>query len=79
MYDDEYFVYNPYAYTVCYIILYYIGNIISAADKLLGDFRKGFLGYGSLEGTYIYLYILYIYIIYYINIRHVGLLLHLLY
>ena len=27
----------------------YQGNSISAADKLLGDFRKGFLGYGSLE------------------------------
>lgn len=28
---------------------FYKGNIISAADKLLGDFRKGLLGYGSLE------------------------------
>ena len=27
----------------------YQGNSISASDKLLGDFRKGFLGYGSLE------------------------------
>jgi len=27
----------------------YQGNSISAADKLLGDFRKGFMGYGSLE------------------------------
>ena len=27
----------------------YKGNLISAADKLLGDFRKGLLGYGSLE------------------------------
>eukprot|EP01038_Epipyxis_sp_PR26KG_P014669 gene14669-19707_t len=30
---------------------YYQGNTISAADKLLGDFRKGLLGYGSLECT----------------------------
>lgn len=29
--------------------LNYKGNLISASDKLLGDFRKGFLGYGSLE------------------------------
>jgi ribosome biogenesis GTPase A len=28
----------------------YRGNLMSAADKLLGDFRKGYLGYGSLEG-----------------------------
>ena len=28
---------------------FYQGNSISAADKLLGDFRKGFVGYGSLE------------------------------
>lgn len=27
----------------------YQGNTISSADKVLGDFRKGFLGYGSLE------------------------------
>jgi hypothetical protein len=27
----------------------YRGNLISAADKILGDFRKGFLGGGSLE------------------------------
>ncbi len=27
----------------------YQGNSISGADKLLGDFRKCFLGYGSLE------------------------------
>ena len=27
----------------------YQGNLISAADKLLGDFRKGFLGFSSLE------------------------------
>lgn len=27
----------------------YQGNSISAADKLLGDFRKGYFGYGSLE------------------------------
>jgi len=25
------------------------GNLISAADKLLGDFRKGLVGWGSLE------------------------------
>ena len=28
---------------------YYRGNEISAADRLLGDFRKGLLGSGSLE------------------------------
>lgn len=28
---------------------YYKGNSVSAADKLLGDFRKGFMGFGSLE------------------------------
>lgn len=28
---------------------FYKGNSISAADKLLSDFRKGFLGFGSLE------------------------------
>ena len=28
---------------------YYRGNITSASDKLLGDFRKGLLGYCSLE------------------------------
>ena len=27
----------------------YKGNAISASDRLLSDFRKGFLGYGSLE------------------------------
>ena len=27
----------------------YQGNSISAADKLLGDFRRGYFGYGSLE------------------------------
>ena len=27
----------------------YKGNSISAADRLLSDFRKGFLGFGSLE------------------------------
>eukprot|EP01039_Chlorochromonas_danica_P002833 gene2833-3092_t len=27
----------------------YRGNVISAADKLLGDFRKNLLGFGSLE------------------------------
>jgi len=27
----------------------YQGNTISSADKVLGDFRKGLLGYGSLE------------------------------
>jgi hypothetical protein len=27
----------------------YKGNAISASDKLLSDFRKGFLGFGSLE------------------------------
>lgn len=27
----------------------YQGNSISAADKLLGDFRKGYFGFGSLE------------------------------
>ena len=27
----------------------YKGNMISAADKLLGDFRKNLLGFGSLE------------------------------
>lgn len=28
---------------------FYQGNSISASDKLLGDFRKGFMGYCSLE------------------------------
>ena len=28
---------------------FYRGNHTSASDKLLGDFRKGFLGYSSLE------------------------------
>jgi hypothetical protein len=28
---------------------FYKGNTISAADKLLGDFRRGFLGSSSLE------------------------------
>lgn len=28
---------------------YYQGNSVSAADKLLGDFRKGLLGFSSLE------------------------------
>ena len=27
----------------------YMGNLISAADKILADFRKGFLGTSSLE------------------------------
>ena len=27
----------------------YKGNAISASDRLLSDFRKGFLGFGSLE------------------------------
>ena len=27
----------------------YRGNAVSAADKVLGDFRKGYLGGGSLE------------------------------
>jgi ribosome biogenesis GTPase A len=29
----------------------YQGNGISAADKILGDFRKGLMGYGSLEAA----------------------------
>lgn len=28
---------------------FYQGNSISASDKLLGDFRKGFMGFCSLE------------------------------
>ena len=28
---------------------YYHGNSVSAADRILGDFRKGLLGFGSLE------------------------------
>jgi ribosome biogenesis GTPase A len=30
---------------------FYHGNQISAADRLLGDFRKNLMGYGSLEAT----------------------------
>ena len=30
---------------------FYTGNSLSAADKILGDFRKGLLGYGSLEAA----------------------------
>jgi len=32
---------------------FYQGNSISAADKLLGDFRKGLLGFGSLEAPFV--------------------------
>lgn len=32
----------------------YRGNYISAADKLLADFRKGFMQYGSLEAPYMH-------------------------
>ena len=28
---------------------YYRGNMTAASDKLLGDFRRGFMGYCSLE------------------------------
>ena len=31
---------------------YYKGNSISSADKLLGDFRKGLLGFSSLEAPF---------------------------